>query len=220
MKIAIFDVDGTLVDLVDQHARSWQAALREYGHDIPFQAIRSQIGKGGDQLMPVFLTQAEVEAQGNEIDKYRSRIFKEMYQGTIRAFPGVRALFERLRHDGIRLVLASSAKADELVFYKDLAGIADLVDAETSSEDAEKSKPYADIFQAALARLDDAAPSDAVVIGDTPYDAEAAMKVGIETIGLLSGGFAEADLRDAGCVAIFADAADLLRHYEVSPFGG
>ncbi|WP_428488037.1 HAD family hydrolase [Rhodopila sp.] len=218
IKAAIFDVDGTLVDSVDQHAKSWEEAFRDFGHVIPFADVRSQIGKGGDQLMPVFLTPAELDATGDALDKQRSSIMKERYLATIKAFPDVRALFQRLRDDGVQVVLASSAKSDELKIYKRLADIDDLVDAETSSDDAEKSKPHPDIFEAALARLPGIDPSEAVVVGDTPYDAEAAAKVGLATIGILTGGFPESALRRAGCIEIFADPADLLKHYHRSPF--
>jgi phosphoglycolate phosphatase-like HAD superfamily hydrolase len=129
----------------------------------------------------------------------------------------VRDLFERIRRDGKRVALASSAKEDEVKIYKDLANIADLVEEESSADDAARSKPHPDIFAAALARLGDVQPSDAIAIGDTPYDAEAAGKLNIKTIGVLCGGFPEAELRDAGCIAIFNDPADLLARYEQSP---
>jgi HAD superfamily hydrolase (TIGR01549 family) len=217
VKAAIFDIDGTLVDSVNQHATAWRDAFHAFGHDIPVEAIRAQIGKGGDQLIPVFLTSAECEAQAHGLEKYRSRVMKEHYQPAIRPFPQVRALFERLRRQGTRIVLASSAKSEDLEYYKRLAEIEDLVDAEASSDDAEKSKPYPDIFQAALKQLGDIGASDTMVIGDSPYDAEAAARAGLRTIGLLCGGFPEAQLRLAGCVAIYADPADLLANLEYSP---
>ena len=219
-KAVIFDVDGTLIDSVDLHAHAWQDAFRDRGHDIAFDDIRGQIGKGGDQLMPVFLDPAELERIGEELEHHRGRILKERYLPRIVAFPGVRALFERVRADGTRIVLASSAKADELEQYKRLARIEDLIDAETSSDDAEKSKPHPDIFQAALQRLGDVRPEDAVVVGDTPYDAEAAGKAGLRTVGLLCGGFPEQSLREAGCIAIYKDPADVLAQYERSPLPG
>ena len=121
-------------------------------------------------------------------------------------------LFHRIRADKIKIVLASSAKAEELRTYEKIAGIEGLIDVETSSDDAEKSKPHPDIFQAAGA-VD---KSEVVVIGDTPYDAEAAGKAGLSAIGFLCGGFAEAGLRDAGCFAIYDGPADLLARYDKS----
>ena len=213
----IFDVDGTLVDSVDLHARAWQDAFRDFGHEIGFQAIRDQIGKGGDQLMPVFLSKGELDERGEALEKHRGQILKERYLPQITAFPEVRGLFERLLADGKRIALASSAKEDELEKYKEAAQIDDLIQAETSSDDAEKSKPHPDIFEAALKRLGDMRREDVVVVGDTPYDAEAASKAGLRTVGLLCGGWSEGDLRHAGCVAVYEDPADLLAHYDQSP---
>jgi HAD superfamily hydrolase (TIGR01549 family) len=217
IKAVIFDVDGTLVDSVDLHARAWQEAFAHFGKQIPYADVRSQIGKGGDQLMPVFLSKEELDEFGEELEKYRGELFKREYLPRVKAFPSVRELFERIRQDGKQLALASSAKEDELSSYKRIANIEDLVEEQTSADDAEKSKPHPDIFEAALARLDDMPASEAIVVGDTPYDAEAAGKAGIKTIGFLSGGFPEEDLRAAGCVRIYRDAADLLAHYDSSP---
>ena len=181
VEAVIFDIDGTLVDSVDLHAQAWQHALRQFGYDFPFDRVRSQIGKGGDQLLPALLPPDVVERQGKEIEEYRSKLFKREFLPRVRAFPAVRALFERLKADGKRIALASSAKGDELETYKKIAGIGDLVETETSSDDAEKSKPHPDIFQAALGRLGQVSPERVVVIGDTPYDAEAAAKAGLRT---------------------------------------
>jgi HAD superfamily hydrolase (TIGR01509 family) len=216
-KAVIFDVDGTLVDSVDIHARAWQEAFAEFGHDIAFDRIRSQIGKGGDQLLPVFLSGDELEAKGEALEKRRAEILKQRYLHQIKGFPEVRALFQRILDAGMRVALASSSKSDELAFYKKVAGIDDLVETETSSNDAEKSKPHPDIFQAALARLPGISPAEAIVIGDTPYDAEAAGKTGLRTIGLLCGGWSEAELRAAGCIAVYRDPASLLAGFADSP---
>jgi HAD superfamily hydrolase (TIGR01509 family) len=215
VEAVIFDVDGTLVDTVDQHAKAWQRTFARFGHDIDFAAIRWQIGKGGDQLMPVFLSKEEVERRGKEIEKYRLQLFKRDYLPHVRGFPKVRDLFERIINAGKRIALASSAKGEELEAYKKAADIADLVHEETSSDDAERSKPHPDIFEAALARLK-LPPHRAVVVGDSPYDAEAAGKAGVRTIGVLCGGFPEADLRNAGATQIFRDPADLLANFECS----
>lgn len=216
-KAVIFDVDGTLVDSVDQHARAWQDAFRDFGHEFGFQEVREQIGKGGDQLMPVFLSEAELQEKGKALASHRGRILKERYLPEIKAFPMVRALFERVLADGKQIALASSAKEDELEQYKKAARIEDLIDTQTSSDDAEKSKPHPDIFTAALKRLNGVRPEDVIVVGDTPYDAQAAAKAGLQTIGLLCGGWPADALKRAGCIATYRDPADLLEHYAQSP---
>jgi HAD superfamily hydrolase (TIGR01549 family) len=217
VKAVIFDIDGTLVDSVDLHARAWQEAFAHFGKQFPFEKIRYQIGKGGDQLLPVFLSGREIEEFGDELTEYRGELFKREYMPRVVAFPSVRELFERIRRDGKRIALASSAKKEELTEYKRIANIEDLVEDEASADDAEKSKPHPDIFEAALAALGDVQPSEAIVVGDTPYDAEAAGKAGLKTIGFLSGGFPEEDLRAAGCARIYRDAAELLSNYDTSP---
>jgi HAD superfamily hydrolase (TIGR01549 family) len=217
LKAIIFDIDGTLVDSVDLHARAWQETFRKFGREVEFEKVRHQIGKGGDQLMPVFFSEAELERFGEELEKHRGEIYKRDYLSQVRAFPQVRELFERIRRDGLRIALASSAKKDELKTYKEIARITDLVEEETSADDADKSKPHPDIFEAALAALDDVEASEAIVIGDTPYDAEAAGKIKLRTIGVLCGGFPEAELRAAGCTDIYRDPADLLARYDASP---
>jgi HAD superfamily hydrolase (TIGR01509 family) len=217
IKAVIFDVDGTLVDSVDLHARAWQEAFAHFGKQIPYERVRYQIGKGGDQLMPVFLSKRELEEFGEELEKYRGELFKREYLPLVKPFPKVRELFERIRRDGKRTALASSAKGDELEVYRKIAGIEGLVEEEASKDDAEKSKPHPDIFEAALARLGDPPVERVIVVGDTPYDAEAAGKAGLRTIGFLCGGFAEDDLRAAGCIRIYRDAADLLARYDESP---
>jgi HAD superfamily hydrolase (TIGR01549 family) len=217
---AIFDIDGTLVDTVDLHAKAWQEALAEFGHDIPYLEVRQQIGKGGDQLLPALLPADELRRIGKQLDKFRGDLFKAKYLPLAIAFPRVRELFERLRGDGVRIVLASSSKPDEVKIYKRIARIEDLVDAETSKGDVESTKPAPDIFEAALQQLDGIDTAAALAIGDTPYDAEAAGKAGLRTIGMLCGGFPEAELRDAGCIAIYRDPADLLARYEETPLRG
>lgn len=212
----IFDVDGTLVDSVDLHAKAWVDAFRDFGHEVGFSDVRRQIGKGGDQLLPVFLSADQIRATGEALETHRGKILKERYLAQVVAFPSVRALLQRLREDGRRVVLASSAKQDELATYKRIAGIEDVVDEETSSDDAQSSKPEPDIFQAALTRLGGLHPDRALVVGDTPYDAQAATKAGLRTIGLLCGGWSVEELMEAGCIAVYKDPADLLAQYATS----
>jgi HAD superfamily hydrolase (TIGR01509 family) len=212
----LFDVDGTLVDTVDLHARAWQDAFRLFGKEVPFPDVRSQIGKGGDQLMPVFFSSEELARYGEEMQARRSRIYRQRYQSQVRAFPGVRPLFERLKRNGTRIALASSADREEFEANLALLGIGDLIDAATSAHDAERSKPFPDIFHAALAKLEGVPAEQAVAVGDTPYDAIAASQAGLSTIGMLCGGFPEEDLRGAGCIEIWRDPEDLLAGYERS----
>ncbi len=213
----IFDIDGTLLDSVDLHADAWSEAFRHFGIDVAPESVRSQIGKGGDQLMPVFVPEERLEREGETIEKFRSALFKEKYLHKVRPFPGVPALFERLKAEGHVLALASSGKAEEVERYQEIAGIRDLVDVATNSDEAERSKPHPDIFEAALARLGHPSRGQAIVIGDSPYDAEAAVKAGLPVIGVLCGGFPEAQLSEAGCIAIYRDPQDLLDGYASSP---
>jgi HAD superfamily hydrolase (TIGR01549 family) len=219
IKAVIFDIDGTLIDSVDLHAQAWQETFKHFGKEIPYEDVRHQIGKGGDQLLPVFFSKEELDEKGSEMEEYRSRLFKHDFLPRVRAFPKVRELFQRIRDDGKRIALASSAKEDELKTYKKIAHIEDLVEEETSSDDADKSKPHPDIFAAALERLGDIKPDEAIVVGDTPYDAEAAGKLKLRTIGVLCGGFPEAELKAASCIAIFDGPSDLLARYSESPLG-
>jgi HAD superfamily hydrolase (TIGR01549 family) len=217
IKAVIFDIDGTLIDSVDLHAKAWVEALKHFGHGIAFQDLRSQIGKGGDQILHGLLPPEVIEQRGEEIKDFRADLFRRRYMPQVRAFPGVRELFERIRAVGQRAVLASSGNADEVEQYKEIANIADLIDSDTSSDDAERSKPFPDIFQAALAKLQGLSCDEAVVVGDTPYDAEAARRAQIKSIGVLSGGFTGQALRDAGCIAIYHGPEDLLHRYDNSP---
>jgi HAD superfamily hydrolase (TIGR01549 family) len=216
IKAVIFDIDGTLVDSVDLHARAWQETFRHFGKEIPYERVRHQIGKGGDQLMPVFFSKEELAEIVEEMEKYRGELYKRDYLPRVRAFPGVRDLFLKIRDEGKRLALASSAKEEELGAYKKIADIEDLVEEETSADDADKSKPHPDIFEAALERLGDVRAHEALVVGDTPYDAEAAGKIDLQTIGVLCGGFPRQELIAAGCRQIFDDPADFLARYEES----
>ena len=217
VKAVIFDVDGTLVDSVDLHAQAWQEAFKQYGYDIPYESIRHQIGKGSDQLIPVFISQEDYEKVGEKIADCRKEIYQKQLLPQVRPFEQVRELFERLKADGKRISLASSARNKTVETYKKLLQIEDLIDSATSTDDAEKSKPEPDIFQAALDKLEGVTASEVIVVGDTPYDAQAANKINLHTIGVLCGGFSEAELREAGCIAIYDSPADLLSHYEQSP---
>ena len=208
----IFDVDGTLIDSVDLHAQAWQDALAHFGYEIPYEKVRSQIGKGGDQLLPVFVPMDDLERIGDGIEKYRGELFKREYLPRVKPFRRVRELFLQIKHDGHRIGLASSANEQEVSVYKQIANVSDLVDADTSASDVDCSKPCPDVFEIALDRVR-VEPERVLVIGDTPYDAIAARRAGLRTIGVLCGGFPEKDLRQAGCMALYRDPEDLLARY-------
>jgi HAD superfamily hydrolase (TIGR01549 family) len=217
---AIFDLDGTLVDSNELHVLAWQETFRHFGKEIAIEQLREQIGKGGDQYLPVFLNEREMRELGEEADKYRGQIFKKKYLSQVRPFPKVRELFERLRGDGKKIALASSGKEDEVRHYEKLLGIQGLVDSMTTADQVAHSKPKADVFIVALRTLGAVSPHEAIAIGDTPYDVAAAKKIELPVIGLLCGGFPEQALRDEGAVAIFRDPADLLERYYQSPLAG
>lgn len=211
IRAAIFDLDGTLVDSNDLHTEAWQEAFRHFGKEIPYDELRSQIGKGGDQYVPAFLSPHELHEFGEKLNDFRAAIFKKKYLSKVRPFPRVRELFERLRGDGKKIALASSGNGDEVDHYVDLAGIDGLFDARTTKSEVRHSKPAADVFLEALNQLHLAA-DEAIVIGDTPFDVEAAKKAQLSTIALLCGGFSEDELRGSGAIAMFRDPADLLEN--------
>ena len=214
-KAAIFDLDGTLLDSVDLHALAWQEALLKFGHDVNFEQVRGQIGKGGDKLIPVFLSADEQKDHGKELEEWRGDRFKKEYLPIVRPFSAVPDLLRRVREAGLQIAIASSAKKDEVDKYLDIAGVTDLVDLTTSSDDVEQSKPAPDIFEIVLKKLK-MESADAVAIGDTPYDAEAAGKAGVRTVGVLCGGFTEDELRKAGCAGVYPGPAALLACFERS----
>lgn len=216
IQAVIFDVDGTLVDSVHQHAQAWQDAFDRFGKCLDFETVRNQIGKGGDQILPTFLSKSEIQSFGDELKEYRGKHFKEVYLHKIKPFAKVRDLFEHIIDTGKRTAVGSSAHSDELDHYLELCGVADLVDVKTCADDADRSKPHPDIFEAALSKLGET-PSRTMVVGDSPYDAEAALKINLKAIGFLSGGFDREWLEKSGFCAIFANPSDLLQRYSESP---
>nr|WP_249137746.1 HAD family hydrolase [Bradyrhizobium tropiciagri] len=208
-------MDGTLLDSIDLHALAWREAMLRFGHDVSFEQVRSQIGKGGDKLIPVFLSADEQRDHGKDLEEWRGNRFKNEYLPLVRPFSAVPDLLRRVRDAGLRIAVASSAKKDEVGQYLDIAGITDLVDVMTSSDEAEESKPAPDIFDIVLKKLK-VEGADAVAIGDTPYDAEAAGKAKIATIGVLCGGFTANSLRQAGCAEIYPGPAALFARFRHS----
>jgi HAD superfamily hydrolase (TIGR01509 family) len=214
-RAALFDVDGTLVDNNDLHVEAWHQAFLRFGHAIGPERIRPQVGKGGDNLLPALLPHLDAAAR-KEIEDWRSELFKRDYLPRSVPFPGVRALFERLVEEGVRIVLASSSHEAEVKFNIALIGCEDLIHAATSRDEVEHSKPCPDLFEAALAKVAPLGPEEAIVIGDTPWDMKAAARIGIRAIGFRCGGFDDAALSEA--CARYDGARDLLARFADSPF--
>ena len=213
IKAIIFDLDGTLVDSVDYHAKAWAKAFQEYGYDFPFEKIRQQIGKDSDFLIGELLPAEEAQKLQSDLTDYHDRYYQDNFLERVKPFPKVRELFEAIKADDIKVVLASSAKTEMLEHYKKLLDIENLVDGATSTDDVEQSKPEAEIFQAALNKLGNIPAEEVIVVGDSPYDAIAASKISLRTIGVLCGGFERETLTQAGCMAIYHDPAELLDNY-------
>jgi HAD superfamily hydrolase (TIGR01509 family) len=210
----ILDVDGTLVDSNDAHAKSWVEAMAEHDYIVPFEKVRRLIGEGGDKVLPETIgIQAESD-EGKQISSRRGEIFKERYLPSVRAFPSAQKLLDHMRARGLKLAVASSAKPDELRALLQIVGAADLIEEKSSSKDVKNSKPDPDIMHVTMEKI--GLPADEVVmLGDTPYDIESARKVGVGTIALRCGGWQDRDLTKA--LAIYTDTADLLSHYDTSP---
>ena len=211
----ILDVDGTLVDSNDAHARAWVDAFAEHGITVAFDHVRRSVGMGGDKLMPEVSGIEESSDLGEKIASRRGEIFASTYLPTIKPFPQVRELLERFLDDGFVLAVASSAKESELGPLLERAGVRDLIAKTTSSDDAENSKPDPDIVLAAVKRA--GCPKErAIMIGDTPYDVAAARRAGIEIVGFECGGWTGEAL--SGSLATYRDAAHLLAEYGSSHF--
>lgn len=210
----IFDVDGTLIDSNDAHARAWVDALEEFGHKVQFEEVRRRIGMGGDKLLPEVTGISKDSPEGEKISARCSDIFMEQLLPGLRAFPGTKELLEELHRRGLKIVIASSAQKEKLRELLKLTGAHGVIESATSSSDAERSKPDPDIVEAALHNLG-LPPGEVVMIGDTPYDIEAAARTGLRTIGFRSGGWTDSGL--TGAIAVYDGPADLLAQLDTSP---
>jgi HAD superfamily hydrolase (TIGR01549 family) len=213
-KTAILDVDGTLVDTNYHHAIAWFRAFRRHFLTLPVWRIHRHIGMGGDQLVAA-LAGDEVEKRlGDSIREAESELYRQLI-GEVQAMEGSRELIEELKEAGHVVVLASSAKDWEVEHYIELLGAAEIVDDWTTSADVEQTKPQPDLVHAALEKA--GGDGDAVLIGDTVWDVEAAARAGVETLAVLTGGFSEAELRDAGAKDVFTSVAELRKSLVETP---
>ena len=203
LKAVIFDIDGTLINSVDLHARSWMDTFAHFGVEATLQDVRGHIGEGADRLIPTFVPRGTSKDRIKKIEQYRADLFKRKYLPQVRPFPKVRELFGVIKAAGCKLVLASSCSADEIDQYKAIAGITGMTDHDVTADDAASSKPSPDIFLQALERLAPIGRSEACVVGDTQYDGQGARRAGIPFIGVLSGGSNKRELERSGAIAIY-----------------
>jgi HAD superfamily hydrolase (TIGR01509 family) len=212
----IFDIDGTLVDSNDAHAHSWVDTFADAGYNVPFEVVRPLIGMGADKLLPKTIGVAHDSKEGKKLVKRRSEIFHQKYLPRLRPLEGSRALVLRVRSEGLKPIVATSAKKEELSSLLKAAEVADLMEEKATSSDADRSKPDPDIVEAAI-QESGVPPNQLVMIGDTPYDIEAAAKAKVRTIAFRSGGWADDALKSAA--EIYDGPADLLAHYDSSLLG-
>lgn len=207
--IAILDVDGTLVDTNYHHAIAWFRAFQRYDVTLPIWRIHRHIGMGGDQLVGALAGEEVEERCGDLIREAEGELYRELI-GEVRTMEGSRELIEDLRDAGHPVVLASSAKEWEVEHYLDLLDAREIVDGWTTSSDVDQTKPEPDLIKAALAKVDGTGDDrDAILIGDTVWDVKAAKRAGIETLAVLTGGFSEAELREAGAKEVFSSVDEL-----------
>jgi HAD superfamily hydrolase (TIGR01549 family) len=210
---AILDIDGTLVDTNYQHAIAWYRAFRQHGVVLPIWRIHRHMGMGGDQLVESIAGERVEREQGDDIRTAEKALYLALIE-EVEPTHGARDLMVDLKERGHTIVLASSAKEDEVEHYLDLLDARDLADHWTTSADVEATKPEPDLV---IAAREKAGGGDAVMVGDTPWDCEAAAAAGVETIAVLTGGFAEAELTDAGAVMVFESIEDLRKRLDETP---
>jgi HAD superfamily hydrolase (TIGR01509 family) len=214
-KGVILDIDGTLLDSNGAHARAWAEALQGEGFALPYAMLRRQIGKGGDHVLWDLIGVTADSVLGQTISRNRGRIFKARYIADLAPFPKTRQLLLKMRSCGMSLHVATSSTAEEVGDLLTAAGISDLVGRVTTKDDAPRSKPAPDIVTAAVDKSG-LSRERLLMLGDTPYDVEAARSAGVEIVGLTSGGWAEPDL--VGALRVYRDTADILSRWDTSPF--
>ncbi|WP_419803760.1 HAD family hydrolase [Terriglobus sp.] len=218
-KAVLCDLDGTLLDSNHFHAEAWQRTFENFDFQVTFEDMVKQIGKGGDQVIATVVPEDRVKDLEEDLKNFRKDLFHREYMDRIVPFSDAKNLLKRMRQEGLRISVASSTNKEDLHAFLMLLRIHALVEEHTTADDAARTKPEPDIFQAALKKLG-IESEDAVALGDTPWDVEAANKAGVKTIALTCGGWTEQQLKDAGAIAVYRDPADLLRHFDDSPLAG
>jgi len=207
----MFDVEGTLVDAAALTLQCWQETFRSFGYKFSLAQLHPHSGQDAREMLQALLPRERARELDSQLTKAQGERYRAEYLPQVVPFPGVRKLFERIKQDGRPIALATSSSNDECKHYRTLADVGDLVDAMACGDDVEHDKPDPAL---ALQRAGDIAPESAVMVGDTPYDAMAASRIGATAIGVRSGGFSEAELSGSGCSAVYLDVADLLARYD------
>jgi HAD superfamily hydrolase (TIGR01509 family) len=215
MTVAVLDIDGTLVDTNYHHAIAWYRAFRQHDIALPIWRIHRHIGMGGDQLVEALTDERTEQEQGDDIRTAEKTLYFQLID-EVQPMKGSRDLIEQLKARGHTVVLASSAKADEVDHYLDLLDARELADAWTTSADVESTKPAPDLVTAALERVGGSS-DDALMVGDTPWDVKAAANAGVKTLAVRTGGFAVAELEDAGAAAVFESVTELCEKLGQTP---
>jgi len=210
----ILDLDGTLIDSNDAHAHAWLEAMSEQGFQPPYDSVRKLIGMGGDFLIPQAIDVDADSEKGKAINARRKEIFRARYLPHLKRYSMTRELLLRLKALGLQMVVASASNHEEVVRMLESAGILNIIEEFTSASEVEDPKPEPDVLKSALAKLD-LSTEEVVLLGDTPYDIEAADKAGIKVVALRSGGWSDEEL--VGAEAVYWDIADLFTHLEGSP---
>ena len=213
-RAVILDIDGTLVDSNEAQALSWLVALHDFGHEAPLQLLRPLVGMPPERVISHAIGAARDANEERDIIQRKSQIFRTWYLPRLLPFVGTRALLQRMKRDGLRLIAATNAESDEARELLEAAGVADLLDAAVTGSDLE-NWPDSDVVGAALSRTR-CAPESVVLLGDTPYDIAAGVRAGVDVVVLRCGGWRDSALR--GSLAVYTDANDLLRNYSASPF--
>jgi HAD superfamily hydrolase (TIGR01509 family) len=203
---AILDVDGTLVDTNYHHALAWHRALHAHGHPVQMWKVHRHIGMGGDQIVAALIGEEAAAADGEAVREAEAEAYRELI-GEVEPMDGARELIERLHEEGSTVILASSAKQEEVDHYLDMLDARELVDGWTTSADVEATKPEPDLVHAALDKAGNDGPS--VMVGDSVWDVEAAKRAGIPTLAVLTGGFSEDELREAGAIEVVESIGEL-----------
>lgn len=215
IRAALLDIDGTLVDSNDAHAHAWVAAFALHGVPVGFKQVRAAIGKGGDKLLPDLTGIPAQSRLGQAISKARKSIFRRDHLPTLKPFPGAADFVARLGQDGLGVAIATSAAAAEIGALLEIAGATHLYEKATSADDVDRSKPDPDVVGACLARLS-ATPTEALLLGDTPYDVLAGSRAGVAVVGVESGGWSGAELD--GALTVYRNVGHLLDDFDASPY--